>query len=263
MRPWVRRTFYGVPRHLETGFSTEDGYALPLPVKNASPNTIPTHPLRIGLYAARANLIPGLIVQAAMVAVVCAYYFYAPARAWMEELALLKEHWGYLFACVCGMLAGAVLPEVFAISVFQWGRVNRANGENLLFGMIYWGSQSMVTDGFYRLQAVMFGTHTDLLTVAKKVLVDQLFYTPLYSMPLAIFCFAWKNNGYRWAGMGRMWTFRFYKETIFPATVAAWGVWIPVVCMVYSLPSLLQIPLFSLALTFWSMMLTWITRQKR
>ena len=231
-----------------------------LSVKNASPNT---HPFLVGLHAARANLIPGLLVQFAMAAVLGAYYFYAPAQARLAELALLKERWGYGFACVSGMLAGAVLPELLAIAVFQRGRVNLKNLKNLLFGALYWGTQSMMVDGFYRLQAVMFGTHVDLLTVAKKVMVDQFLYTPLYAVPFAMACFEWRNNGYRFEGMRRVLTLRFYKQTTFPAVVAAWGVWIPVVCMVYSLPSLLQIPLFSLALTFWSMMLTWITRRRR
>jgi len=231
-------------------------------VKKAHPNTPQTHPLRLGLRAARANLIPGLMVQAAMAAVVGAYYFYPPAQVWLARLALLKERWGYGFACAAGVLTGAVLPELLAVAVFQRGRVDRANLKNLLFAAFYWGSQSVIVDGFYRLQAVMFGTHVDLPTVAKKVLVDQFLYTPFYAMPFARACFAWKNNGFRWKGMQRVLTLRFYKEATFPSVVAAWGVWIPVVCMIYSLPSLLQIPLFSLALTFWAMMLTWMTLEK-
>ncbi|MDD5351391.1 MAG: hypothetical protein PHQ12_14360 [Chthoniobacteraceae bacterium] len=232
-------------------------------MKNATPDPRPSHPFSIGLHAARANLVPGLIVQAAMAAVLLGYFFYPPARAWLEELARLKERWGYGFACGAGMLAGAVVPELLVIVIFQRGRVHRSNWSDLLFGLLYWGSQSMVVDAFYRFQAVLFGTHPDLLTVAKKVIVDQFIYTPLYSMPFAMVCFTWKNNGYRWEGMRRVFTLRFYREVTIPSIIAAWGVWIPVVSMVYSLPPLLQVPLFSLALTFWSMMLTWITRQKK
>jgi len=32
--------------------------------------------------------------------------------------------------------------------------------------------------------------------------------------------------------------------------------------MIYSLPSLLQIPIFTLALTFWVILFTWISRQR-
>lgn len=230
-------------------------------MKSASSNAAEPRSLLIGLQAARANFIPGLIVQVAMIAVVLAYYYYPPAQAWFVWMAAMKERWGYGFAAASGALAGAVLPELLAIAVFQRGRVNRANLERLIFGIFYWGSQSMVVDAFYRFQAVMFGSGVDWLTVAKKVVVDQFIYTPFYAMPFAMACFEWKNNRYRFAGMRRVLTFRFYKNAVFPAVIAAWGVWIPVVCAVYSLPPLLQIPLFSLALTFWSMILTWMTRR--
>lgn len=231
-------------------------------VKPAIPDSTEPRPLLIGLQAARANVLPGLIVQVAMVTIVVAYYFYPPAQVWLSQMASMKERWGYAFACVSGMLAGAVLPEILAILVFQQGRLSRENLERLVFGIFYWGSQSMVVDAFYRLQAVMFGAQIDGPTVIKKVMVDQFLYTPLYAMPFAMACFEWKKNGYRFEGMLRVLTFRFYKNVTFPAVVAAWGIWIPVVSMVYSLPPLLQIPLFSLALTFWSMMLTWMTQKK-
>ena len=219
-------------------------------------------PLSIGLKAARANFIPGLIVQGAMLFVVLAYFFHEPARGMLGQFALLKARWGYGFAFAAGALAGGVLPEVLNVLVFQRGRLRRENLANLLFGILYWGSQSMVVDAFYRLQAEIFGAQAGFATVAKKVLVDQFVYNPLYAAPFAMACFEWKNQGYRFAGLSRVCTLRFYRDKIFPALLATWGVWIPLVCMIYSLPPLLQNPIFSLALTFWSMLFTWITRQR-
>ena len=43
---------------------------------------------------------------------------------------------------------------------------------------------------------------------------------------------------------------------------ATWGVWIPVVTILYSLPALLQIPLFGLALSMWVMLYTWMSEQR-
>jgi len=218
--------------------------------------------LLIGLQAARANFVPGLMVQLAMVAVVLAYYFYEPARAWLAHLAEMKARWGYGFSFIAGAVAGGVMPELLTITVFQRGRVRWENAGNFLFGILYWGSQGAIVDGFYRLQAVMFGAHVDFLTVLKKVLVDQFVFNPLYAAPCGLAAYAWKNQGYRLAGMGRVLTGRFYKERTLPALVATWGVWIPLVSMIYSLPSLLQIPLFSLALTFWVILFAWINRQR-
>ena len=233
-----------------------------LPMKTPCQTESRTLPLFIGLQAARANFVPGLIVQVAMSAVVLAYYYSKPAEAWLAHLAALKGQWGYGFSFASGAIAGGVLPELLTVAVFQRGRVRRENAGNLLFGILFWGSQGMIVDGFYRLQAVMFGAHVDFSTVLKKVLMDQLVYNPLFAAPFGLALYEWKNLGYRLAGMGRVFTGRFYKERTLPALVATWCVWIPVVSLVYSLPSLLQIPLFSLALTFWVILFTWINRQR-
>jgi len=129
--------------------------------------------LLVGLQAARANFVPSLIVQMVMITVVLAYYFHEPARAWLAQLAEIKERWGYGFSFLSGAIAGGVLPELLTVAVFQRGRVRRENAGNLLFGILFWGSQGVVVDGFYRFQAVLFGAHVDFPTVVKKVLVDQ------------------------------------------------------------------------------------------
>jgi hypothetical protein len=218
------------------------------------------HPLLIGLRAARANAVPGLMVQSVMIAVVLAYYFWTPARGWLASLAELKNRAGYLFSFFSGTIAGGVLPEILAVGLLQKCRVRRRNWTDLMFGMLYWGASAMVVDALYRGQAWAFGTEVNFITVSKKVAVDQFVYNPLWAAPVGMAAFEWKNQGYRFAGLFRVVTFAFYKEKTIPALVATWGVWIPLVAMIYSLPSLLQIPLFSLALTFWAMLFAWINR---
>ncbi len=44
-----------------------------------------------------------------------------------------------------------------------------------------------------------------------------------------------------------------------PTLLATWAVWIPLMAIIYSLPLALQFPLFSLALTFWVLLLTYMT----
>ena len=199
----------------------------------------------------------------AMIVLVLAYYFYEPARAWMAQLAVLKERWGYGFSFLGGAVAGGVMPELLTVAVFQRGRVTRVNIGNLVFGVLFWGIQGMVVDSLYRFQAGVFGSHVDFSTVAKKVFWDQFVYNPIYAAPCTLLAYEWKNQGYRFHGLGRTLTGRFYKERTLPTLVATWGVWVPLVGMVYSLPSLLQIPLFSLALTFWVLVFTWINLQHR
>lgn len=228
-----------------------------------SPSSPRPSPLSIGLRAAKANMIPGLIVQAAMLALGLAYYYYAPAKEALEQLAALKKEWGYGFAFVSGAIAGGILPEILTVAAFQRGRAERKNFENLLFGIFYWGSQGMMVDAFYRAQAWTFGSQADFFTIVKKVFVDQFLYTPAIALPLAQATYEWKKAGYRVAGFTRTLTRQFFVQETFPAIVAAWGVWIPLVSIIYSLPSPLQVPFFSLALTFWVMIFTWINYQAK
>jgi len=57
----------------------------------------------------------------------------------------------------------------------------------------------------------------------------------------------------------------FFVETlprqIVPTLLATWVVWAPLMAIIYSLPYPLQFPLFSLALTFWVLLLTYMTNR--
>lgn len=220
-------------------------------------------PLSVGLRAARANLVPALVIQAAVVSVVLAYYFWEPARAWLAQLAEFKREGGYLFSLVSGVLAGGLLPELLAVAVFQGWRVRRENLNSLAFGACYWGLMAVTVDALYRAQAVMFGGGVDLATVLKKTFVDQFLFTPFVSIPLTVIIYEWRQAGYRAARMPRVLSLDFYTRKVLPAIVSALGFWLPVVLLVYCLPPPLQFPLFTLALTLWVMIFTWISHAHR
>lgn len=216
-------------------------------------------PLSVGLRAARANLIPGLMIQAAVLALLLAYYFWGPARGWMARVAELKREGGYLFSLASGALAGGLLPELLTVAVFQRLRVRRENLGNFAFGACFWGLMAVVVDSLYRVQALAFGSEVDFATVLRKTLVDQFLFTPFVSIPLTVVVFEWRQAGYRFAGMSRSLSVNFYKQKVLPAVVSGLGFWLPVVVVIYCLPPLLQFPLFTLALTLWVMIFTWIS----
>ena len=103
-----------------------------------------------------------------------------------------------------------------------------------------------------------FGAEASPAVIVKKVLVDQFVYTAGFAAPFAVICFAWKNGGYSLAPLRGLFHHQAYVERVLPTLVANWTVWIPVVTVLYSLPPLLQIPLYSLALCFWALMLAYI-----
>jgi hypothetical protein len=219
-------------------------------------------PWTAGLRAARANLLPGLMVQGVMLALLLAYYFYPPTHEWLDRLAALKASWGYGYSAIAALFAGAVIPELMRILVFQKARIRRSNFNNLLFSIPFWCFMGLVVDYFYRQQAVWFGADASFQVVLKKVLVDQFLYNPLFAAPVTAWLYDWKNSGYRLNGTSRFFTVTYYQETVLATLFATWGVWIPVVTILYSLPSLLQIPLFALALSMWVMLYTWMSEHR-
>ena len=219
-------------------------------------------PWMAGIRAARANFIPALIVQGIMLALVLGYYFYPPTTRWLGYLGDLKEKWGYGYSAIASIVAGAFIPEIMRILVFQKGRIFRTNFSNLLFTIPFWCCTGMIVDLFYRSQAEWFGTEVTFKVVATKVLVDQFLYNPLFAGPSGAWCYDWKNSGYSFKNLGRFLTWKYYRDVIVPILFATWGVWIPVVAILYSLPSLLQIPLFALALAMWVILYTWISEAR-
>ena len=215
-----------------------------------------------GLRAARANMVPGLMVQGVMLGLLLAYHFHPATAIALDRLAGVKESWGYGYSALSAIIAGALIPELLRIVVFQRGKTARTNFANLLFTVPFWCFMGTVVDGFYRVQAVWFGAGSEFPVVLKKVLVDQFLYNPLFAAPCTAMLYDWKNSGYDrnvWRGFL---TSGYYRDVVTPTLFATWGVWIPVVSILYSLPSPLQIPLFGLALSLWVMLYTWMSERR-
>ena len=216
------------------------------------------NPLLIGLRAARANVWPGLCLQVTMLLVVVAYYRAGWAKPWFDQLAVYKAEGGIFFSMAASIAAGAVLPEFLRIICFQHGRATARDAENLSFGVIFWGLNGLTVDLFYRAQGNWFGMEPSVSVLLKKVAVDQFVYSTLFAVPFAVWSYEWKNRRFRTDNIGELFTPGFYVGRMLPTTIANWGVWIPATALIYSLPPLLQVPLFSLALTFWALILAYI-----
>jgi hypothetical protein len=215
-----------------------------------------------GLRAARANIVPGLVVQGVMLALLLAYHFHPQTTGLLNRLATVKEQWGYGYSAVSAIIAGALVPELLRVLFFQKGKFHHQNAANLLFTVPFWCMMGTVVDGFYRAQAVWFGNDQAFPVVLKKVIVDQLANKPLFAAPVTAILYDWKNRGYSLTGFTHCLTPTYYRNVVVPTIFANWGVWIPVVSILYSLPLPLQIPLFGLALSMWVMLFTWM-RERR
>jgi hypothetical protein len=218
-------------------------------------------PLTIGWEAARANAVPGFILQGAMLAILVAYYASAGFASQLDRLAHFKQQHGLSFVIVAGILAGAVLPELFLIFFFQKGKVQPQNFRNLAFTVPTWAIDAVLVDLMYRANVIWFGDVVTITVVIAKMCVDQLGYNPFFAAPAEVLIYEWKNDGISWKSLRRTFTWNHYCDKIVPTLLATWVVWVPLMAIIYSLPYPLQFPLFSLALTFWVLLLTYMTNR--
>jgi hypothetical protein len=218
-------------------------------------------PLMIGWEAAKANAVPALIIQAIMLALLIAFYVSPAAATALEKLAQFKREHGLTFVIVASITAGALIPELFLILFFQGGRPHRGNLRNLLFTIPVWGFDGSLVDLLYRSEAAWFGDVVTMPVVFAKICVDQFGYNPFFAAPFGVLTYEWKNRGLSTRPVRDLFTWKHYRDKIIPTLVATWAVWIPLMAIIYSLPLALQFPLFGLALSFWVLLLTYMTNR--
>jgi hypothetical protein len=218
-------------------------------------------PLIIGWEAAKANAKPALIIQAIMLALAITFYTSAAITNALLSLAEFKRAHGLIFVIVASVVAGALLPEVFLILFFQRGRPQVENLRNLAFTIPVWGFDGSLIDLLYRAEAHWLGDVATVPVVFGKILIDQFGYNVFFAAPFGVLTYEWKNNGISLRPVGDLFAWRHYRDKIFPTLVATWAVWIPLMAIIYSLPLALQFPLFGLALSFWVLLLTYMTNR--
>ena len=215
----------------------------------------------IGWDAARANAKPALIIQAIMLALAIAFYTNANVSEALRRLAEFKREQGLIFIIVASVLAGALVPEIFLILFFQKGRPQKGNLRNLAFTIPVWGFDGSLVDLLYRSEAHWLGDVATAPVVLGKILIDQFGYNVLFAAPFGVLTYEWKNSGISVQPLRDLFTWPHYRDKIFPTLVATWAVWIPLMAIIYSLPLALQFPMFGLALSFWVLLLTYMTNR--
>ena len=222
----------------------------------------PRAALIIARRAIRANLLPGLLLQAVMGGVLSLYLLHDGTRQFLVRVAEVKYETGYWFAFVSYLISAALLPEILRVVFFQGGKATRSNLWNFLTAAPFWGLMGMLVDLFYRGQALWFGVGHDGLTILIKVLVDQFLFSPFLSSPLSVGYFSWRDLHFSVPAARSIFRPGFYFDRIFPVQVAGWCIWIPGVCLVYFMPSELQIPVATLLQSFWVLVFLLVNRPR-
>ena len=218
-------------------------------------------PLMVGWEAAKANAKPALIIQAIMLALAIDFYTNSATTDALRRLAAFKQMHGIIFVIAASVIAGAILPEIFLILFFQHGRPHSGNLRNLAFTIPVWGFDGSIVDLLYRTEAHWLGDVATFPVVLGKILIDQFGYNVFFAAPFGVLTYEWKNSGISMRPVRDLFTWPHYRDKISPTLVATWAVWIPLMAIIYSLPLALQFPLFGLALSFWVLLLTYMTNR--
>ena len=216
---------------------------------------------KIGLRGARANFLPGIVLWVVSLTVVLAYYYHAPTRALLEQLAVFKARTGFLYSFVATSVFGGLLPFLYLRA--DPASRNRYAWSHLWFFLVFWGYKGVEVDLFYRAQALLFGSTVNMRTVLSKMIFDMFFFCPIYAIPVTVLAYASRSEGLRRV-LQRAWQRPgFYAREILPPMIANSGLWIPAVCLIYALPLPLQIPLFNLVLCFSTLLFSYVTAHVR
>jgi hypothetical protein len=214
----------------------------------------------LGLRGARANLVPGLVLQAVALVIGLLYYFNEPVRHAMEQLSAFRSRTGFLYSCVSTAFFGGLLPCIYM--ALQPSTRGRYDGRQVLGLTLVWAYKGVEVDLWYRFLAHTVGTQVDAQSVVTKMILDQFVYCPIWAVPTVTLAYLWIESGYDTAATLRdLRAPRWYLRHALPNLISNIGVWVPTVCVIYSLPTTLQIPLFNLVLCFYTLLLAHMMRK--
>lgn len=217
-------------------------------------------PWAAGWRSAKANLLPGFILQLFALSLVLAYYFHAPTRAWCEKLSAIRQEEGFLFSIVSTAIFGGVLPGLYL--KLNPATRNRYDFKQLAFLVGLWAYRGFEVDLFYSLLAKFVGAVASPGVVVTKMAIDQFVYSPLIAVPVSYFAYFWCDSHFNTKALVADYRTRhWYLRKVLPMLIANLGVWLPSVAIIYSLPSPLQLPLFDLVLCFFTLLLAHLTRK--
>lgn len=224
--------------------------------------------LAAGVAGMRQNLLPGMILWAVGSTLILLYYLVPAARPAYDLVEGWQRDWGLWFSILSTGLCGGVLPWLFLVAL---GRIRRdERGRQFAFLVLFWVYRGIEVALFYRFQGWMFGEARDPLTgavdaviVLKKMGFDMLVYTAFWSIPTTALAYLWWEDSARdWSRFRAGLTREFFSVRVPALILSAWMVWAPSVCLVYSLPSALQVPIFSIVLCFWVLLVAVVAGRK-
>jgi hypothetical protein len=225
------------------------------------PSSIVRASWQAGLRGARANLVPGLALQALALALVLSYYYIEPVQAALERLVDFRMRTGFAYGILATGFFGGLVPFVYLrLQPRTRYRFTTAQGLALT---LFWSYKGLEIDLLYRFLAWAFGEGRDVATVLTKTVFDQLIYCPAFAVPVTWFAYTWVESRFQGAPVLRRFQApQWYAREVLPILVSNVVVWVPAVAIIYVMPTPLQLPLQNIVLCFFTLLLAHLTQTR-
>lgn len=219
-------------------------------------------PWRAGFRSAKANAVPGFVLQLLALALVTAYYQHDGTRSALNRLAAWREDVGVISAILSTGFFGGLLPVLYlrarhaTRADYSW-----AQG-TVIIG--FWAYKGFEVDLLYRLLARFVGPDNDVSTIAIKTVIDQFVYCPLLAVPTTVLVYDWVGTRFDTAAWLRdIRAAGWFRRKILRLLISNIWVWLPTVCIIYALPTALQLPLQNLVLCFYTLLVAHLSRRSK
>ncbi len=205
----------------------------------------------------RENIVPAVFLQIFAASLGFCYYYWPASHIVFDFVAGLKLQYGIWYALWATAIFGGLIPYSY---LYFTNRIDKKSIGLFSFYLLFWAAKGAEADLFYRLQSFIFGDGHDVLTVMKKVAVDQFIFAVFWIAPTITIVYTWMENGFCFHRLSERLTREFLFEKIPLNAITNWLVWMPAVFVIYMMPSALQVPMFNLVVCFFALLVAVVNR---
>ena len=199
-----------------------------------------------------------LILWTASVALVIAYYTLPSVASALEPMARWQRESGWIAAFLNRVIFCGLIPGVFIVCVKS---IRPKHVVAVIAVQTAWsGICGVVSDCMFSLNAYLFGTGVDFLTLCVKTVICQFVWTPFFFAPLGSIVYFWIGRDFSVRRFRKEMPSRFYYGLVLPNLLVNWVIWIPATFAINALPTPLQVQLSGLVSSLFSLMLLVIGR---
>jgi hypothetical protein len=207
-----------------------------------------------GWNAVVKNWRPFLAIQITCALLVAGYYTIPGIENVCGALAQMKRQGGLSFSALSVAIAAVALPEI-ARRATKAPRDKPLSIGDLVFQGTYFAILGISIDTLYRGLGIWLGDDPTPTVVLQKVLFDMVVFSGVFSMPLAVVLFAWRDADFSWREGIELLRRGGFMERYVPLLITCWAFWSPVMACLYSLPVDLQFVFAVLAEAAWCLLL--------